>query len=303
MTRVVLIGAPIAVAASVYFGGGGEPQRPKDDPSLRISRTNAAPDPLKAGSPGEQQELDDRIDAMPAGLAAPAKKELAAKLVASAENSTLDWRGQYGAIEDIGDGNGYTAGIVGFCSGTNDMLQLTEYFTERHPDNPLARYLPALRKVDGSDSHEGLGAPFEAAWAEAAEDPAFRAAQDTMRDRIYFDPAVRLAKMDGLSTLGQFIYYDAMVLHGPGVGPQGFYGIREAAMAKADTAAEGGDEKAYLNAFLDAGRAVIGRQRTEQTRDSSRIDTAQRVFVRNGNMELDVPLEWRVYGETFRVTS
>ncbi|MFJ8076926.1 chitosanase [Streptomyces sp. NPDC096176] len=303
MTRVVLVGAPIAIAASVYFGGGGEPQRPKDDPSLRISRTTAAPDPLKADTPDEQQELDDRIDAMPAGLAAPGKKELAAKLVASAENSTLDWRGQYGAIEDIGDGNGYTAGIVGFCSGTNDMLQLVEYVTDRHPDNPLARYLPALRKVDGSDSHEGLGAPFEAAWAEAAEDPAFRAAQDAMRDRIYFDPAVRLAKMDGLSTLGQFIYYDAMVLHGPGIGPEGFYGIREAAMAKADTAAEGGDEKAYLNAFLDAGRAVIGRQRTEQSRDTSRIDTAQRVFLRNGNVDLDVPLEWRVYGETFRVTS
>jgi chitosanase len=63
---------------------------------------------------------------------------------------------------------------------------------------------------------------------------------------------VRLAKMDGLSTLGRFIYYDAMVLHGPGIGPQGFYGIREAAMKVADTATEGGDEKAYPNAFLDA---------------------------------------------------
>ena len=93
LTRIALVGAPIAIAVSVYFGGGGEPQRPKDDPSLRISRTTA-PNPLKAGSPGEQQELDDRIDAMPAGLAAPAKKELAAKLVTSAENSTLDWRGQ-----------------------------------------------------------------------------------------------------------------------------------------------------------------------------------------------------------------
>ncbi|MER6614335.1 chitosanase [Streptomyces xantholiticus] len=303
MTRILLIGAPIAVAVSVWFGGDGEPQRPKDDPSLRISRTAAAPDPLKAGTPEQQRELEERIDALPPGLADPAKKEIAARLVASAENSTLDWRSQYGVIEDIGDGNGYTAGIIGFCSGTNDMLQLVEHFTERHPGNPLARYLPALREVDGSDSHEGLGAPFEAAWAKAAQDPAFREAQDLMRDRIYFDPAVRLAKMDGLSTLGQFIYYDAMVLHGPGLGPQGFYGIREAAMAAADTAAEGGDEKAFLGAFLDAGRHVISRQKTEQTRDSSRIDTAQRVFLRQGNMDLQTPLEWRVYGETFRIDS
>jgi chitosanase len=303
LTRVVLFGAPIAVAVSVYFGGSGESLRPKDDPSLRVSPTAFAPDPLKAGSPAQQRERDDRIDALPPGLADPAKKEIAAQLVASAENSTLDWKSRYGAIEDIGDGNGYTAGIIGFCSGTNDMLQLVEYFTDKHPDNPLAGYLPALREVDGSDSHEGLGAPFEAAWAKAAEDPEFRKAQDVMRDRIYFDPAVRLAKMDGLSTLGQFIYYDAMVLHGPGLGPEGFYGIREAAMKAADTAAEGGDEKAYLNAFLDAGRTVIGRQKTEQTRDSSRIDTAQRVFLRAGNMDLDTPLTWRVYGETFRIGS
>jgi chitosanase len=303
LTRIVLIGAPIAVAVSVLFGADGEAQRPKDDPSLRISTTPTAPDPLKSGTPEQQRELEKRIDAMPPGLADPAKKEIAARLVASAENSTLDWRGQYGAIEDIGDGNGYTAGIVGFCSGTNDMLQLVEYFSKEHPDNPLARYLPALRAVDGTDSHEGLGEPFEAAWAKTAKDPAFRAAQDEIRDRIYFDPAVRLAKMDGLSTLGQFIYYDAMVLHGPGIGPQGFYGIREAAMKVAGTAAEGGDEKAYLNAFLDAGRAVIKQQKIEQTRDSSRIDTAQRVFLRGGNMDLDTPLVWRVYGETFRISS
>jgi chitosanase len=46
--------------------------------------------------------------------------------VASAENSTLNWRGAYGYIEDIRDGQGYTAGIIGFCSGTHDMLALVE---------------------------------------------------------------------------------------------------------------------------------------------------------------------------------
>ena len=119
-------------------------------------------------------------------------------------------------------------------------------YTEKHPDNPLAPFLPALRTVDGTDSHEGLDPGFTDAWRRAAEDPAFRKAQDATRDRLYFEPAVRLAKMDGLGTLGQFIYYDAMVLHGPGVEADGFYGIRDAAMAVADTASEGGDEKAYL---------------------------------------------------------
>ena len=133
------------------------------------------------------------------GLASPAKKELAQRIVASAENSTLDWRSAYGYIEDIGDGHGYTAGIIGFCSGTHDMLALVEAYTGGAPGNGLARYLPALREVDGTDSHEGLDPGFTAAWAEA-KPPAFRQAQDAERDRVYFDPAVRRAKLDGLGT-------------------------------------------------------------------------------------------------------
>jgi chitosanase len=235
----------------------------------------------------------------PAGLAAPDKKELAQQLVASAENSTLDWRGQYGYIEDIGDGRGYTAGIVGFCSGTHDLLTVVERYTERNPGNPLARYLPALREVDGTDSHRGLGPGFTAAWKAQARVPAFREVQDRERDRLYFDPAVRRAKLDGLGTLGQFVYYDAMVMHGAGRGPDGFDGMRERAVAQADTPAEGGSEKAYLDIFLDIRRRAM--KASPDHRDTSRIDTAQRRFLYDGNLDLDTPLTWRVYGETYEV--
>ncbi|MDX3855582.1 chitosanase [Streptomyces sp. AK02-01A] len=300
VTRLFLIGAPIVVAVAVIFGGGDDSGVLADHPPAYPGQSGA-PNPLASGEPDDQAALEKRIDKMPPGLAAPAKKEIAARLVASAENSTLDWRGQYGAIEDIGDGNGYTAGVIGFCSGTNDMLQLVESYTKSHPDNPLASYLPALREVDGTDSHEGLDPGFRDAWAEAAESPDFREAQDRTRDRIYFDPAVRLAKMDGLGTLGQFVYYDAMVLHGPGLDAEGFYGIRQAAMKKAKPTAEGGDEKTYLNAFLDQSRSVMKAKLITTQRDSSRIDTAQRVFLRDGNMNLDPPLTWQMYGETFRI--
>lgn len=301
-TRIILIGAPVAIVVSMILGVGSEDEIPLAD-RPREARTTAAPvqNPLKSGTASERQALEARIAKMPAGLADPAKKEIAARLVSTAEHSTLDWRGQYDAIEDLGDGNGYTAGIIGFCSGTNDMLQLVEAYTADHPDNGLARYLPALREVDGTDSHEGLDPGFTDAWVAEAGKPAFRAAQNAARDRIYFDPAVRLAKMDGLGTLGQFIYYDAMLLHGPGLEPDGFYGIRQAAMKKARTAAEGGAEKAYLNAFLDESRSAMRTRIGSAQRDTSRIDTAQRVFLRNGNMKLAAPLEWRMYGETFRI--
>lgn len=234
-----------------------------------------------------------------AGLAAPDKKELAQRLVASAENSTLNWRSAYAYIEDIGDGQGYTAGLIGFCTGTHDLLVLVEKYTKDHPDNGLARYLPALRKVDGTDSHEGLDPGFTAAWRKEASVAAFRKAQDAERDRVYFDPAVRRAKLDGLGTLGQFIYYDAMVMHGPGTSANSFYGLRRRAMAQADTPAEGGSEKSYLDIFLDIRRAAM--KSTNAHRDTTRVDTAQRKFLYDGNLDLRTPLEWKVYGETYKV--
>ena len=104
-------------------------------------------------------------------LADPAKKEIAMQLVSSAENSSLDWRAQYGYIEDIDDGRGYTAGIIGFCSGTGDMLEVVVAYTELRPDNDLAPFLPALEQVNGTDSHEGLDPGFTDAWQSAAERP------------------------------------------------------------------------------------------------------------------------------------
>nr|WSW65951.1 chitosanase [Streptomyces sp. NBC_00995] len=233
------------------------------------------------------------------GLDDPAKKDIAMQLVSSAENSTLDWKGQYGYIEDIGDGRGYTAGIIGFCSGTGDMLGLVELYTERQRDNPLAAYLPALRDVDGTDSHDGLDPGFSEAWKTAAGDPAFQQAQNDERDRVYFGPAVGRGKSDGLGTLGQFAYYDAIVMHGGGDDGASFGAIRERALARAKPPAQGGDEVTYLNAFLDA--RVWAMRQEEAHSDTSRVDTAQRVFLEEGNLNLDPPLDWKVYGDSFHI--
>ncbi|MFG2355802.1 chitosanase [Streptomyces sp. NPDC048521] len=277
---------PVVVAGVLYAVGPGQSGSADGGKDVSAGR--------------EARSGDDEVIAdAPPGLAAPAKKELAQRLVASAENSTLDWRSAYGYIEDIGDGQGYTAGIIGFCTGTHDLLTLVERYTEAHPDNGLARYLPALREVDGTDSHEGLDPGFTAAWKAEAKLPAFRAAQDEERDRVYFDPAVRLAKLDGLGTLGQFVYYDAMVFHGPGTSPTGFYGLRERALKQADTPSDGGSEKHYLDVFLDIRRKAMKSKRA--TLDTSRIDTAQRRFLHDGNLDLRTPLEWQVYGETYKV--
>ncbi|GAA3350629.1 hypothetical protein GCM10020358_77310 [Amorphoplanes nipponensis] len=253
---------------------------------------------MQVYGPGPAAPVAERAAAAPAsllaaGLSNPRKKAFALQLVSSAENSTLNWRGEFGYLEDIGDGRGYTGGIVGFCSGTSDMLALVTEYTRRVPGNKLARYLPALRAVDGSDSHAGLDPGFPAAWRAAAADPMFQRTQEDERDRMYFAPAVALAAADRVRALGQFAYYDAAVMHGQ----SGLRAIRADAMRKARTPQQGGDETVWLSAFLDAR---VREMRTEEAHsDVTRVETAQRLFLRGTNLDLNGPLSWRVYGDRF----
>jgi chitosanase len=233
------------------------------------------------------------------GLDDPRKKDIAMQIVSSAENSSLNWRAQFGYIEDIKDGRGYTAGIIGFCSGTHDMLELVDAYTLRSPNNVLAKYLPALRKVDGSDSHAGLDPNYPSDWKKAAKDTVFQQTQEAERDRVYFNPSVSQAKADGLRALGQFAYYDAIVMHGDGSDPTSFRNIRKRALTKAKPPSQGGDEVTYLNAFLDA--RVWAMKQEQAHEDTSRVDTAQRVFLKNGNLDLNTPLKWKVYGDPYEI--
>lgn len=234
-------------------------------------------------------------------LSAPDKKEIAMRLVSSAENSSLDWRAQFAYIEDIGDGRGYTAGIIGFCSGTGDMLQLVEAYTKAKPGNVLAPFLPALRHVNGTASHAGLGAAFVAAWKQAAADPVFQQAQEGIRDEVYFKPALALAKADGLGVLGQFVYYDAAVMHGPDAWGGGLPDLRARVPAAIKSPAQGGDEKTYLEAFLAVRKAEMSKEAAH--RNVSRIDDAQLAFLRSGNLSLSLPLAWKMYGDSFDIAN
>jgi chitosanase len=239
---------------------------------------------------------DTAVPSSATRLTDPKRKEIALELVSSAENSTLKWRGQYRYIEDIGDGRGYTAGIVGFCSGTSDMLALVTEYTRRKPANKLAKYLPALRTVDGSDSHAGLDPGYPAAWRAAATDPVFQKTQEDERDQMYFNPSVALATSDRVRALGQFAYYDAAVMHGM----SGLRSVRNAALKVAKTPKQGGDETVWLAAFLNA--RVKEMKKEEAHSDTTRVDTAQRVFLKNGNLDLNPPLTWKVYGDRYSVS-
>ncbi len=286
----------VVVALVVGFGSGtGAPDRARSGCVVE-----SPPDPPPALTTPEARAAGG------AQLSRPDKKAVARILVSTSENSSLDWEAQYGFIAYNVEGNptdnrGYTAGIIGFTSRTHDMLALVRRYTAQVPDNPLAPYLPALAAVDGTPSQQGLGPPFEAAWRAAAQDPRFQLAQRTMTDEHYFYPAVGRAELDGLGALGQFLYYDAIVMHGPGDSAVAFGGIRAAALRHADTPAQGGDERTYLEAFLDARVKAMGSEVAHL--NTSRVDDQQRRFLDEGNLDLTLPLTWSVNMDDYHLAA
>lgn len=220
-------------------------------------------------------------------------------LVSSAENSTTDYNAEYGYIEDIGDGRGYTCGIIGFTSATGDLLDVVKLYIKLAPnDNPLKPYVSALEAAVGSDTHNGLGAGFVSAWKKASKTPQMKEAQNEILNEQYMLPAVGTAQVDGLSPLGQYIYYDALVVHGPGNDADSFGGIRAVALKKAKTPAQGGNEADYLTAFLDARTKVMLKE--EAHSDLSRINV-QRTFIKEKKWDLARPLIWTMYGDRFEL--
>ena len=136
----VLLGGCAPTAASPNAGPPAAP--PPASPSSSPVIVSIGPEPFTAGL-GTAPTVKAPV-AAPArnDLADPGKKDVAMQLLSSAENSSLDWRAQYRYIEDIGDGRGYTGGIVGFCSGTGDMLNVVQRYARQTPGN-LARPVPA----------------------------------------------------------------------------------------------------------------------------------------------------------------
>ncbi len=219
--------------------------------------------------------------------------------VSSAENSSIDYQNQYAYIEDIQDGRGYTAGIIGFTSGTGDLLEVINEYRKLKPDNNMLEpYIETLEAVNGTDSHEGLGKSFVEDWRQVGQTTEMTQAQDNIVDNMYLNPAVAFAEKDHLSLLGQYIYYDALVVHGPGEDPDSFNGIRKEALQNSNAPSKAGNEADYLKAFLKARTKIMLKEEAHE--DLSRI-RFQEQLIDERNYELELPISWEMYGDEFRL--
>ena len=238
----------------------------------------------------------------------PVVKEKALQITSTAENSTVNWWEQYDYIEDIGDGRGYTAGIVGFTSGTSDMLKLVENYTTATPTNGLSKFIDELRQIDAAPydqrpalSHSLLDPQnFTAAWAAEAAKPEFQKAQDAERDRVYWAPALAAAKADGVGPLGLWLLYDISVNHGPGTDSESFGGIVAAARTQSPPPSQGGNEASYLRALDEKRTAVLTSWGDNQPNGR---DEATRQLIDAGEFALAVPVTWSMYGTSFTMST
>lgn len=237
-------------------------------------------------------------------LSDSAKKQRAEQVISSFENGTTDI--QYAYIANLQDGRGYTAGRAGFTTGTSDLLAVIRRYTALKPGNELARYLPALVTINGSDSLAGLDG-FPAVWQRTANtDPLLRQVQDEFFDELYFTPAMARAKSAGVATpIGQLIILDTAVQHGIGNDPDGLPAIIDETIRHNGKAGKSVSEVVWLEKFLASRRQHLTNASNVATRQAwkesaPRID-ALKMILDAGNYGLETPLRWKAFGTSYQL--
>ena len=79
------------------------------------------------------------------------QKTRALQLISVFENGTAEL--QYGYVEDLDDGRGFTCGL-GFTTGTGDVLTVVERYRDVVGDNGLAPFITELQALAAAESDD-----------------------------------------------------------------------------------------------------------------------------------------------------
>jgi chitosanase len=194
---------------------------------------SAVPDELPGNKPnsGAADDFAGGADlAVTNGGLTPNQKAVAEALTSIWENNTpvLD----YAYSENIHDGNGYTSGRAGFCTGTGDAIQVVDCYDKLRTEatgNLMAKYMPALITINNQFMSTGMAvsdtraldavgnwnSDWGASYNTAATQDDFKQCQDQIVDLLYYTPAMDAVMAVGLkSALTRAALYDMWINQG-----------------------------------------------------------------------------------------
>ena len=219
------------------------------------------------------------------------------QMTTTLENSDTQLHFNY--AENLGDGRGVTFGCIGFCTGTYDGNILVKHYTELNPNNNLAKYIPALNKIDagphnaaggdGNPSLEGLSGFIKD--VQSCNDPLFKTAQIDKLDELYYNPAMEIVDSIGAkNALTKAFIYDMCVRHGVD-------GAESIIRKAGTTPKQGADENTYLGKLISLRDAKL---KQEGLGDVNR-DQGYKNVLNSGNVNLQTPFTFVAYGESFTI--
>ncbi len=204
-------------------------------------------------------------------------------LVCIPENSDTNWYKYYDYCENINDGRGYTVGLVGFCSGTYDLVKVLQKLPSNHY---LRKYIELIKKVDGTDSTIGLE-NFPNDLKLYNDDYWKKSTWDSIIE-LYWNPAYEYCKSKNLVTfLSQYIVYDTVLNFGE---LKTFKNLNIAKNIE--------DEKIILKQFLQLKQNKIVKDPTLGESKNNRVDMQLKLLSEN-NMWLDIKATLYCYGDSF----
>lgn len=278
--------AAMALTATAAIGFAVAPSAQADD----------APSPAPAAAPPAAPP--------PSGLT-PDQRKKADEIISAFENGTTTL--QYDYAENLNDGRGVTAGRAGFTTFDGDALKVIQAYTDKVPNNPLAKFIPTLQQLsNGNADTSGLPeADYIAAWKSAATDQTFRDVQDQQVNERYYNPAMTDAAQEGLTTpLALTELYDASVQHGNGNEADALPALIARTDAKGFVKDIG--EQKWLNNFFDVRVADLqnpsnSATKNEWSKSVDRVEALRRLATAN-NYNLDGSFTITAFGSNYTIS-
>jgi len=210
------------------------------------------------------------------------------ELVSIAEYSSPDWKSTVNIIDNLMDGRGYTIGLVGFCTGTGDFLEVLKFLQTFSPLHLLVTFIPIIEGILASgnpSSVVGLEKLPSVMRRVGKNDKNFLKACWYVIKKLYWKPTLVFCDKFGLKTeLARYIVYDTILNFGN--------------LVDFDSMIVEHEEKVFLKKFLVLKQKVIENDETLGDTDNNRVEMQRRLLARE-NFGLVKPMTVYCYQEKF----